>query len=175
MLGKRIEMDQFPAELERIERAVGDAVVVGLRSAGEALRGEVVRQMTSAKPYPVADTGEGRRSWTVVDTPDGANVQNPLRYVAIMEEGTKPFLPPFEPLIAWARRKMRGRGRLSKGSAGPRLRAPDREQLAQELAARTRWKIQRYGIRGRYFWRAAMEKLPGFVERSIDHRLARVR
>lgn len=177
MPAKVVTLEGLGAELKRIETDLGHATLRGLRVAAQGLRTEVIRQMAEVKPYQPVDTGALRQGWEVVDQPDGSIVQNLVPYASHMEFGTKPHWAPIEPLRKWARRKLRGRGKVAKGFQGPKRKMlwQHKEDEIESLARRAQRSIKKVGTKGRFFWRAALEKLPAIVEKSIDRELRRIR
>lgn len=179
MPGKSVRLEDLDRELRQVDGMIREALVMGLRTSAHRLHAEVVKQMGEVKPWTPVDTGTLRGAWQVTPLSDGAAVENPTPYAAIMEYGTRPFMPPIGPLREWARRKMRGKTvPMRKGERGPARRIgskSEREQLAESLATRAQWSIFRYGIRGRGFWRATLTKAPKIVESSIDFHMRRVR
>lgn len=83
--------------LRRHERRVERALVQASREA--ALRGE--RVVVEATP---ADTGEARRGWRVVLTPDGALLTNDAPHALVLEFGSRPHRPPLMPILRWVMR-----------------------------------------------------------------------
>lgn len=180
MSAKVVTLEGFGVELKRIEGQLGDATLRGLRVAAEGLRTEVIRQMGEVKPYQPMDTGDLRKGWKVVHHTDGASVQNLVPYATHMEFGTRPHWAPIGPLRQWAMRKLRGRPDMVKDFIGPRRRrvtkqAVTKARAIERLARKAQHSIARHGTKGRFFWRAALEKLPAIVEKSIDRELKRVR
>lgn len=178
MCAKAVSAEGLGTELRLIHRQVNQAAIDGMRTAAQRLRSDVVLEMGEVRPWAPIDTGTLRGAWATTNLPDGAAVENPTPYAAVMEYGARPFTPPLGPLREWAKRKMRGKTQpMPRGFQGPlrRLTQPLREELAERLALRTQWKISRYGIKGRGFWRATLKKAPKIVESSIDFHLRRVR
>jgi len=168
MSAKVITLEGFGVELKRIENDLGAATLRGLRVAAEGLRTEVIHQMAEVKPYQPMNTGALRRGWEVVHHTDGASVQNLVPYASHMEFGTKPHWAPIGALRKWADMKLRGKGTPRRGTR-------KREDAVESLARRAQRSIARHGTKGRFFWRAALEKLSSIVEESIDREFRRVR
>jgi hypothetical protein len=77
------------ARLERVKHAMYEAALLGA---------EVV-----AKKVPV-DVGSLKTSIHAIETPDGAELLADAPHAAVVETGTRPHMPPLQPLIDWVRR-----------------------------------------------------------------------
>jgi len=67
-------------------------------------------------------------------------VASPLAYAAPVELGTKPHMPPLQPLIDWVEAKL--------GIKGPK---------GEEVAQAIRWKIKAHGTKGAFAFKRALE------------------
>lgn len=96
------------AFIQRMATLGGDveaAVVRGLQSAAMRLDGRVVHEIDHADPHPAVDRSELRNSVEVVPTDKGAIVKVTAPHAKIINDGTRPFWPPLQPLIDWLTRK----------------------------------------------------------------------
>jgi hypothetical protein len=158
----------LPAELRRVQGRIERATVLGLRTAAKDARAEVVEQINNQDP-PLVDLGELKRSPQVTKVPNGAVLEVTAPHAAVQEFGTRPFTPPLEKILAWARRKVRGMKIRGKGARATKERA------ARQLAGRVWVAIRRRGIREKRYYREAQESFDEFVDRRIRERLARVK
>jgi len=67
-------------------------------------------------------------------------VASPLSYAAPVELGSKPHMPPLQPLIDWVEAKL--------GIKGPK---------GEEVAQAIRWKIKAHGTKGHFMFKRALE------------------
>jgi hypothetical protein len=98
-------LEEITASVERAlqkqQASIERAVALGLRRA--AARGRALLVSRS----PVGATGDFRRSWVVEVLEDGSlEVDNTAPHAAIVELGSRPHMPPVEPLIEWCIRKL---------------------------------------------------------------------
>lgn len=82
-------------------------------------------------------------------------VSSPLPYAAPVELGSKPHLPPLQPLIDWVEAKL--------GIKGPK---------GEEVAEAIRWKIKAHGTKGAFAFKRAFEGTLGQI-RTILNDVAR--
>jgi hypothetical protein len=157
-------------------RKQGEVVPMALFTAAQQARAECVRQIHESHPFVPVDTGQMARSYEVVRTPTGARLQNTAEHAAFMEYGTRPHVAPLEPLLAWARRKLRGMGKPGGGKQGPikRYSKDEKERAAQALARKAWRKIARFGTEPRGFHARASQQFPEFVERALLYELNRL-
>lgn len=149
-----------------------EAVPRAMFMAANLGRTEAVKALAAVDPEP-ADTGQLRRSFVVVRLVGGAVLQNTAEHAAFMEFGTRPHWAPIGPLLAWARRKLRGMGRPGAGKQGPiqRVSKKTREAAVRALAFGAQRSIAAKGTKPRGFYAAASAKFPEFVERALLHEL----
>ena len=152
--------------LPRIARRIEDAAVRGMRSAALRAKIEVIREIDTASPYPAVNTGGLRQSVQVINLPNGAEVVVDAPHAPFLEEGTRPFWPPLEPLVAWV---------IRKGLA-PSLGDPDeQERFAIQVARAIQYAIASRGIEPRHFLAKAMVRMPAIVQAEVGRELAAVR
>lgn len=104
-MGRKVTISQFVGLVQRLPDDLHHAAVTASRMAAHRLRGLVVEEIQGNKPYPVVDRGILVQSAGVINLPNGAYVTMGAPYAALMEGGTRPFMPPLAPLLAWAIRK----------------------------------------------------------------------
>lgn len=78
-------------------------------------------------------------------------VGTPNPYAVPVEMGTKPHMPPLEPIIAWVQAKL--------GIEG--------EEEAEGIAQRIAWKIKAHGTEGQFMFRDSLDRLRPDIERSL--------
>jgi hypothetical protein len=152
--GGVLTLEQFAELLDDMPKEVEAAVVRGLRSASLRAVGFVVEEIDNAKPYPAVNTGQLRQSVKRAPTKNGAQVYVDAPHFPFIEFGTRPHMPPLEPLIVWAARKF--------GVDGDEARA-----IAWAVAQ----KIARSGTEPRYVFAKAMVRMHGIVNSEIAHEL----
>lgn len=57
-----------------------------------------------ASDTPV-DRGRARAGWDVRPVPGGADLYNSVSYIGVLEAGSRPHMPPYEPIARWVVRK----------------------------------------------------------------------
>lgn len=77
-------------------------------AAAQGSRGVVARTIRETTPYPPVDTGAYRAGWTATPETYGAALSNAIDYAGAIEVGTGPHLVPYQTLLEWAERKLRG-------------------------------------------------------------------
>lgn len=84
-------------------------------------------------------------------------VGTPLAYAPAVEDGTRPHMPPVEPLAAWARQKLGVTGREATRAAWAIAR-----------------KIARVGTEGHFMFQRAFEANQAQIRDGLDECLARI-
>ncbi|MBF0261089.1 MAG: HK97 gp10 family phage protein [Magnetococcales bacterium] len=88
---------------------------------------------------------------------------SPLIYAVPVELGTKPHMPPLQPLMDWVKLKLGIRD------------MEEREQVAQKI----RWKIYHHGTKGNLMFARAlavcMGRIPGIFEHHMNVAIERAR
>lgn len=105
---EHIGIGDLPKALRRFKGRFLDGGVAAMRRAAMESRGIVVRAVDATKPHAPVNTGEYKQRWAVAAVRDGANLYNDAPHAAVIETGAKPYTPPFDPLLQWARQKLRG-------------------------------------------------------------------
>lgn len=105
MAKKKISLDQFAVILERMPEDMEKRVINGLRKAGARLVVLVEHSIRTNKPYALVDRGRLVQSVMLIPTPTGAIVRVDAPYAAPLEYGARPFMPPWQPIFDWAKRK----------------------------------------------------------------------
>lgn len=141
MSSYEITMSDFIKRMASLGGDVEAAVVRGIQSAAMRLDGFVVEEIDKAEPHPAVDRGELRNSREIVPTAKGAlyNVNAP--HAAAIENGTRPFRPPYKSILEWLLRK-----KLVPESEAPRRAA----MIVNAIAKR--------GIAPRHYFKKAWER-----------------
>lgn len=158
MSTRRVSLTQFEQIVLRFEPRIRAAYVHALRASAMRLEGMVVEEIDRAQPYAAVDTGELRRSVDTTFVPDGAVVSVNAPHAAMIEHGTRPFVPPIEPLAEWALRKG-----LAQDPAG-----------ARRVAWAVRRAIASRGIAPRRYFAKAWARLPPVLRAETWKALAKM-
>ncbi len=105
MTVREIELSDFIKRMASLGGDVEAAVVRGLQSAAHRLDGFIAHEITHAEPFPAVDRGELLNSREVTMTPKGATMAVTAPHAPMIEDGTRPFRPPFQPIYEWLVRK----------------------------------------------------------------------
>jgi hypothetical protein len=152
---KRMSLNRFIKELQQLPAHLDEAIIKGLQSTGTRMVGVVTGEIETAKPYPAVDRGELKQSVNARNLPDGSVVSVDAPHAPFIEYGTRPHMPPIEPLVEWARRK---------GIA-------DDEDEAEEIGGAIAHSIARFGTKPRRYMAKASKKIVPIAKREIDAEL----
>ena len=94
------------------------------------------------------DTGLYAQSWDFRKEEFGAVLGNTAPYASIIEYGARPFTPPIEPLLAWAKRVL-----------GDSSQPPDYSPQVKALAFAVQQKIKREGMKPRHVMENAIPQI----------------
>lgn len=138
---------------------------------------EVVQEMEAAtKEATPTSHGTLRASITgdVVSLGSGIGVEavvgSSLNYAPWVELGTKPHMPPLDPLVDWVKAKG-----LDLGLVGTSAKArKGRDEVAVAIAERIRWKIAHYGTEGKAMFRKGFDATTAGLDARVGETLARV-
>lgn len=160
MPGRKITLSRFVRRLAEIDRDMEQAIIRALRASALKLDARVLQEIDRAQPYPAVDRGELRNSRTITETARGAIVSVDAPHAGIIENGTRPFFPPLEPLKRWV---------LRKGIT-------DDEAEAKEIALSIARKFASKGIAPRHYFKKAWERFVryGVVTREVKRELRRI-
>lgn len=153
-IGGHLTLSQFADVLDDLPDELETAAIRGVRSAALRAVGFIVEEIDNGKPYPPVNTGALRQSIKWSPLPKGAAVFSDAPHFPFMEYGTRPHMPPVEPLVVWATRKFQ---------VG--------EKEARAIAWAVAIKISREGIEPRGFFAKGMARARGIVEAEIIHEL----
>jgi len=142
-MGKKISIGQYARKVAKMGPEMEAAAIRGVQSAAYWLEGEAVDQLKGTRPYPPEDTGELVRSAKTTLIDRGAIVSFDAPHAAFIEYGTRPHMPPLQPLMDWA---------IRKGLA-------DTEEEAKAVAWKIAQKIKREGTTPKFFLARAVKQL----------------
>lgn len=162
-----------PEQMGRFEKVMGVQLRPALKkaclSAAQAsvtIMQERTRAARPANPGNVGtggavNTGAYLRAWRARRHPLGAVLYNSKSYAGVIELGRRPGgrLPPFEPILSWARRRITV---TTASGRSRRLRATSREGEVSELfrvAHAIQWSIATHGLVGRRIMTARVARL----------------
>jgi len=143
---KVVSLDKFAGELgkyaeqnmEAYQAAVINALAMNLRTLVEA--------------SPV-DTGLYAQSWDLVIEEKRAILGNYAPHAGIIEFGARPFTPPMQPLLEWARRV---------------LKKSEIDDDCWGLATYTRNKIAREGMKPKHILTDSLDKIISDIRTEIE-------
>ncbi len=153
----RLTLDQFAVELGKLPRQLEGAIIKGLRSAAARGVSEVVQAIHTTSPFPPIDTGRLARSVEHSDLPRGGRLMVDAPHAAVMEWGARPFWPPLQPLIDWAKRKF----------------GVDEDE-AEEIAEAVQRKIAMFGIEPRHYFATAMVRVRKLIPIEVESELSKI-
>jgi hypothetical protein len=134
------------AAINRDLKKLGARIHVAQRKAARNTRNYIVREKVPRAFGELADSA------SVVDTASGADVIFDAPHAAAVEVGSRPHMPPLEPLIAWV--TLRGIQGLTAGGKVKRVKAGPaawRARAAESVATALHEKM---GSKAAKSWRA---------------------
>ena len=146
MNGIRIVIVVLPQTVvENLQEKISRGIKDGLRDVGFQIE-------RRAKRNAPVNTGALRRSITIDDSKENVvRVGSNLKYAPFVEFGTKPHMPPWEPIEYWVRRK---------------LRIKDKKEL-QKVTFIIRKKIAVRGTKGQFYLTRAFNDVKPRIPRVI--------
>lgn len=176
-----ISLDKLPDALEKkfgSHRAALVSVMVEAANLGLQRLGDSVED---TKPYIPVDSGGYAASFHAQKRHDGADVFNDAPHAPIIEYGSRPHWPPFQPLFEWALRKLRGKGKAVGGQrsatqsrVGRRKGKSKAEQLVTEARSWARGvqiAHSKHGMKPRRVFARALPQMRKDVGMLIRARL----
>lgn len=97
MSTKVVRLENFAQELREFGRAT-------LEQQKQAVAGGVMKSLPDLVAASPVDTGQYAASWDFTMTEQSAILGNFAPHAPIIEKGARPFTPPIQPLLAWAKR-----------------------------------------------------------------------
>lgn len=135
--------------------SIRQAMERGLVDGGIILAQNVRKEIRQNKPYPLVWKRNLLKSVVAVPIRGGSIVGVWAPYAAALEYGTRPFTPPMGPLVEWASDKF------------PRLTPNEVVNVAFAI----RRKIQRQGIRPKFYFRKAIKRSLPDIKRAVEMRV----
>lgn len=140
---KTVKLENFADELRKTNKVrledYREAVVTGVINSSQDL----------IESSPV-DTGEYAASWDFTVDEQSAILGNYAPHAPIIERGARPFTPPLQPLLAWAKRVLQDPSQ-----------PPDYSSEVWALAKGTQQKIAKEGMKPRNVLERA---IPGIID-----------
>ena len=194
-----IRLEDAADVLEAIDHEIAKAAIKATARAAQNARTRAVRAIGETRPHVPVDLGDMLRSYMIIPLKNGTRLENVAPHAAIQEYGTKPFAAPFEPLLAWAKRKSRGGmdkkegpklaprlgpkrpPRLGPSQAkreGPRMKRNKayRDRVAVRQLARQAWNsIRKHGVIAKGFHARASQDFTAIMAKAMSHEMRKVR
>jgi hypothetical protein len=154
---------------KQMKKALHRAAVRGIRRVTEE-----IDKLGNRKPV---DRGIYRAAWKALATDDGAVLFNDSPHAGFIEQGTRPHMPPIEPLKAWVLRKFGPTLRREfKAAGGAKVLGKPMKDYAETAAAALAFaiakSIARKGTAPRYILQNSIPDLEALaveeLKRVID-------
>lgn len=162
-----ISAKDLPAELQRLEGSVREAIHRGIRSAARRGRAELVRRTPK-------DHGLLKASWRDTATGAGgstiAEVMNDAPYVGIVEAGARPHAVSEAGQAAireWVRRHLPDLIGRDRAKTIKRRFANYAEIEINRITSAIVWRIRKYGQPPTYFIRDALPELSRYAALEV--------
>lgn len=188
--------------ISQVTKATREAIDRGLFRAAQQGKNIAIQAIRNTKPRPPIDTGELVSSYVVKKQGTGWVLRNTAPHAVFMEFGTKPHTPPFAPLLAWARRKVRGASGAKQSQAKKRhrqrrqgvskkatlskpgqqmsakrraaIQAPQQNLDAVRLARAAMNRISRFGTKARGFHARASQRFAVLSAKLVQDEIRKV-
>ena len=105
------------------------------------------------------DTGEYANSWDYVEEETKILLGNYAPHAPIIEMGARPFKPPLEPLLAWAKRVLKSKSQ-----------PPEYDEEVQALARGTQGKIMKEGMEPKHILKDALPEILKLIKQKLKER-----
>lgn len=136
---KKVSLSTFAAIVQATPDKLTAATLAAVRKSALRLQVFVEDSIRNNTPHALVDRGKLVASVVVIPTATGAIVKVDSPYAAPLEYGSRPFMPPLQPLIDWVKRKGLGN--------------TDPEGMARAI----RWKFFNHGMAPTFFFKKAMQ------------------
>lgn len=163
MTTKTVTLRQFGTEFRRDFRNMAIDVERGLTRA--ALRGVA----PVATDTPSMD-GTARAGWAVRRSPHGAELYNDTPHAGILEEGSRPHMPPIMPILRWVVGKW---GADLEGGKKNIESLEDASKEARSVAWGVAKQIAREGTKANHMVLDNLDTLAGFAKDEVEKILKR--
>jgi len=149
-LAKTVNLGDFSSEIKGFTEATLE------EQQAAVARGIIKSHQMLLENSPV-DTGQYAASWDFLITEKNAILGNFAPHAAIIERGARPFRPPLQPLLSWAKRVL-------KDPSQP----PDYSDSVWALAIHTRNKIEQSGMEPKNVLEQAMPQIIENVKSELE-------
>lgn len=139
--------------------------------AEEAMHAAALRSMPAVVEDTPSDTGQARAGWDVRQAPGGADLFNDAPHIGILEGGSRPHWPPFEPILRWVVRVF---GIDAENAATSRRSYEDENDVSNEayaIARAVQAKIAKEGTEPKWMVRDNLPKMGEFLRKETEKRL----
>lgn len=151
MAAKVVSLKNLSQEIKSFARKT-------LEQQQEAVNAGIIRSVPDIVKNSPVDTGEYANSWDFTIDEKKAVIGNYAPHAPIIEYGARPFRPPIQPLLAWAKRV------LKSGSQPPKY-----DSDVWELAVGTQKKIEKYGMDPKNILENEIPKIIKNIRRELKH------
>lgn len=178
MTSRTVTFTQFGIIVRDLPPKLRRAIVRGLRGTAARYQGMVVEEIDNAQPHPAVDTRALAQSVQIDRVPDGAVVQVTAPHAGAIENGTRPFFPPIDPLTEWVKRKglgathLRTRTARATGATTVHVNRKATDSEARGIAFAIARTMARTGIAPRRFMAKAWARLPPVLQSEVRQALA---
>jgi hypothetical protein len=148
---KTVRLENFADEIRKTNK-------VRLEDYQASVVHGVIKSVPDLIESSPVDTGEYAASWDFTADEQSAILGNYAPHAPIIERGARPFTPPLQPLLAWAKRVLQDPSQ-----------PPDYSREVWALAQGTQQKIAREGMKPRNILEQA---IPGIIA-NIKEELAK--
>lgn len=132
---------------------------VDTKAEVEQFKTAVLSGIAASIPHLVqtspVDTGLYAQSWNFTKTEQGAILENTAPHSGVIEYGARPFTPPIQPLLQWAKRVL-------QDPSQPPLYSPE----VWALARGTQNKIKQFGMKPRKVLESAIPTILENIKRE---------
>lgn len=149
MATKTVKLENFSKELQKDSK-------LRLDDQRKAVVKGVLRSIPDLVANSPVDTGEYAASWDFTLTEEKLILGNFAPHAAVIERGARPFTPPIQPLLAWAKRVLRD------GS-----QPPDYSPEVWGLARGVQRKISEEGMMPRHVLRKQIPKILENIRKEL--------
>lgn len=142
-MAKTVRLENFANELKKFTKA-------SLKEQQAAVANGVMQSVPELVANSPVDTGQYAASWSFTMDEKSAILGNFAPHAPIIERGARPFTPPIQPLLAWAKRVLRDPSQ-----------PPNYSNEVWALAKGTQQKIAAQGMQPKNVLEKA---IPGIIE-----------
>lgn len=143
---KIVSLDKFSKELK-------DYSEKNINEYKKAVINALMMNMQHLVESSPVDTGLYAQSWDLKIDEKSAILGNYAPHAPIIEFGARPFTPPMQPLLEWARRV---------------LKQPEINDACWALATYTRNKISEQGMKPRHILTNAIDKIVSDIKEEVE-------